>query len=122
LLAALKAQSEVALGSSIDVVSVTAPAMAAWQNSIPVNSVVNDALVLAELEPWSWEASDPEYLGEANTVLAANGRRICKDSGAILTTMTGCCALYILSGWLLLTSPSHRLLGVPIVRPTRSGR
>ncbi|KAJ9145321.1 hypothetical protein NKR23_g5287 [Pleurostoma richardsiae] len=57
LLAALKAQSEVALGSSIDVVSVTAPAMAAWQNSIPVDSVVNDALVLAELEPWSWEAS-----------------------------------------------------------------
>ncbi|KAL2126164.1 hypothetical protein VTI74DRAFT_1576 [Chaetomium olivicolor] len=78
LVAALKAESEAALGSPITIVSVTAPWVAAWEDDIPVDSVVNDALTSAGLEPWTWESTWPIYLGETNAVLAANGRRHCR--------------------------------------------
>ncbi|KAK3299895.1 uncharacterized protein B0H64DRAFT_379382 [Chaetomium fimeti] len=79
LVTALKAESEAALEARIDVVSVTAPWVAAWENDIPVDSVINDALVSAGLKPWTWEASGPIYLSEPSGVLAANGHRLCKE-------------------------------------------
>ncbi len=78
LVAALKAESEAALKSPITIVSVTAPWVAAWQDDIPVDSTVNDALTSAGLEPWTWESTWPIYLGETNSVLAANGRQHCR--------------------------------------------
>ncbi len=78
LVAALKAESEAALGSAIAIVSVTAPWVAAWEDDIPVDSVVNDALAATGLAPWTQEATWPIYLGEVNAVLAANGRQHCR--------------------------------------------
>ncbi|KAK4235264.1 hypothetical protein C8A03DRAFT_17965 [Achaetomium macrosporum] len=79
LVAALKAESGPALQGRIDAVSVTAPWVAAWENDIPVDGVVNDALVVAGLTPYTWEASGPIYLSETSAVLAANGRRLCRE-------------------------------------------
>jgi hypothetical protein len=79
LVTALKAESEAALQARIDVVSVTAPWIAAWEADIPVDSAFNDALVSAGLKPWTWEASGPIYLSEPSGVFAANGRRLCKE-------------------------------------------
>ena len=86
MVAALKAESEAALGSPITIVSVTAPWVAAWADYIPVDSAVNDALTSAGLEPWTLEASWPIYLGEANAVLAANGRWHCRERWCGLPT------------------------------------
>jgi hypothetical protein len=79
LVAALKAESEAVLQDRIGAVAVTAPWVPAWEDAIPVDSAVNDALVFAGLEPWTWEASGPIYLSETSAVLAANGRRLCKE-------------------------------------------
>ncbi|KAK4232739.1 hypothetical protein C8A03DRAFT_20030, partial [Achaetomium macrosporum] len=68
-----------ALQARIDTVSVTAPWVAAWEGDIPVDSVVNDALVAAGLAPYTWEASDPIHLSETSAALAANTRRLCRD-------------------------------------------
>ena len=78
LVAALKVESETALGSAITVVSVAAPWVAAWEDDIPVDSAINDALASTGLNPWTWEASWPIYLAEANALLAVNGRRHCR--------------------------------------------
>lgn len=79
LVTALKAESEAALEARIDIVSVTAPWIAAWENDIPADSAFNDALVSAGLKPWTWEASGPIYLSQPSGVFAANGRRLCKE-------------------------------------------
>ncbi|KAL2138357.1 hypothetical protein VTI28DRAFT_6955 [Corynascus sepedonium] len=79
LVTALKAESQAALQACIDVVSVTAPWIAAWENDIPVDSAFNDALESAGLETWTWGATGPIYLSEPSGVLAANGRRLCKE-------------------------------------------
>ncbi|KAH8744372.1 hypothetical protein F5883DRAFT_529919 [Diaporthe sp. PMI_573] len=80
MVAALKAESEAALGGrAIDSAAVTAPWMAAWDGQAPSNSVINDVLVLVGIEPVSWEGSHPIYLGETNSLLAANKRRLCLD-------------------------------------------
>lgn len=79
MVAALKSESERTLQTRIETAAVTAPWMAVWDNWIPGDSVVNDALVLAGLEPIDWMANEPIYLGETNAVLAANGRFICKE-------------------------------------------
>ncbi len=78
LVAALKVESEAALGSAITVVSVAAPWVAAWEHDIPVDSTVNDALTSTGLKPWTWESSWAIYLADTNAVLAANGRWHCR--------------------------------------------
>lgn len=79
MMAELKSESEMALRTNIQTVAVTAPWMAAWDSQIPDDSVINTALVLAGLEPIEWGANEPIYLGEINTVLAANNRELCKE-------------------------------------------
>ncbi|KAK3898927.1 hypothetical protein C8A05DRAFT_46875 [Staphylotrichum tortipilum] len=79
LMAALKAESEAALGTPIATVSVSAPWVAAWEEDFPVDSVVNDALAASGLAPWTLEASWPIYMGEVNAVLAANGLQHCRQ-------------------------------------------
>lgn len=51
LVSALKVEAEVALPSRIAIVTVTAPWVAVWNDDIPADNAVNDALVLAALEP-----------------------------------------------------------------------
>ena len=77
--AALKAESEAALGRAIDSAAVTAPWMPSWQDDVPYDSIINDVLVLVGIEPVNWEASDPTYLGETNSLLAANKRQLCPN-------------------------------------------
>lgn len=55
MITALKTASETALQTQIEAVVVTAPWMLAWVSQIPDHHpdfVVNDALLLAGLEPW----------------------------------------------------------------------
>lgn len=89
LIVALKEASEVALRTRINTAAIAAPRMAAWQDVIPVDSTVNNALVLAGLEPYDWEASTPPYLAEVNAVLASNGRRICRERWCFLDDDSG---------------------------------
>ncbi|PNY28366.1 Uncharacterized protein TCAP_01711 [Tolypocladium capitatum] len=89
LLRALKDASEAALQTRINTASVAAPQMAAWQDVIPVDSTVNNALVLAGLEPYDWEATDPSYLTEVNALLASDGRQICKEQWCFLDDDSG---------------------------------
>lgn len=78
--AALKAESEAALGGrAIDSAAVTAPWVASWDGQVPSNSIIHDVLVLVGIEPVSWEGSHPMYLGETNSLLAANKLRLCLD-------------------------------------------
>lgn len=78
--AALKAESEAALGGSAIVsAAVTAPWMAAWDGQIPSKSTINEVLVKVGIEPVSWEIGHPMYLGETNSLLAANQRQLCLD-------------------------------------------
>lgn len=79
IVASLKAKSEAVLGHTIDSAAVTAPWIASWKDDIPYDSMVNDVLALAGIEPVSWEASNPTYLGEANSLLAANKRLLCPE-------------------------------------------
>ncbi|POR36283.1 Uncharacterized protein TPAR_03533 [Tolypocladium paradoxum] len=89
LVRALKDASEAALQTRINTPSVAAPRMAAWQDVIPVDSAANNALVLAGLEPYDWEASNPPYLIEVNAVLASNGRQICRERWCFLDDDSG---------------------------------
>jgi hypothetical protein len=77
MVAALK-ESGAALGSPIATVSVTALWVAVWSEDIPVDSAVHDVLGLLG-SPGRFEATWPIYLGEALTVLAANGRQYYKE-------------------------------------------
>ena len=52
MVAALKAASETALQIQIKAVAITAPWITAWDNQPLSNSIVNDALLLADLRPW----------------------------------------------------------------------
>jgi len=63
MIVALKTASETALQTQINAVAVTAPWMAAWDNQIPADSVINDALLLTGLKPWSRWADAENYLG-----------------------------------------------------------
>lgn len=77
---ALKAESEAALGGSAIVsAAVTVPWMAAWDGQVPSNSIINEVLMQIGIEPVSWEAGHPMYLGETNSILAANKRELCLD-------------------------------------------
>lgn len=83
MITALKAASEAALQTQIEAVVVTAPWMLAWVSQIPDHHpdfVVNDALLLAGLEPWPTDywLNEENYLGEINTVLASEDRWACK--------------------------------------------
>lgn len=83
MITALKAASEAALQTQIEAVVVTAPWMLAWVSQIPDHHpdfVVNDALLLAGLEPWPTDYwfNEENYLGEINTVLASEDRWACK--------------------------------------------
>lgn len=78
--AALKAKSETALGGyAIVSAAVTAPWIAAWDGQIASDSIINDVLVLVGIEPVTWEGTDPIYLGETNSLLAASKRWLCLD-------------------------------------------
>ncbi|OBT92806.2 hypothetical protein VE01_09064 [Pseudogymnoascus verrucosus] len=81
MVAALKTASEAALQIQIQVeaVAVTAPWMAALDNQLPTDSVINDALLLADLEPWTLWADGEIYLGEVNTILVSEDRSVCKN-------------------------------------------
>lgn len=81
MVAALKTASEAALQIQIQVeaVAVTAPWMAALDNQLPTDSVINDALLLADLEPWTLWADGEIYLGEVNTILMSEDRSVCKN-------------------------------------------
>ncbi|OBT78670.1 hypothetical protein VF21_02251 [Pseudogymnoascus sp. 05NY08] len=81
MVAALKTASEAALQIQIQVeaVAVTAPWMAALDNQLPTDSVINDALLLADLEPWTLRADGEIYLGEVNTILVSEDRSVCKN-------------------------------------------
>lgn len=80
MIAALKAESEAALGGSAIVsAAVTAPWMAAWDGQVPSNSIINEVLMQVGIEPVSWEVGHPMYLGETNSLLAANQRQLCLD-------------------------------------------
>lgn len=78
MIVALKTASETALQTRVKAAAVTAPWVAAWDNQIPADSVLNDALLLAGLEPWSRWADAENYLGEINAALAGEERWICK--------------------------------------------
>ncbi|OAA59192.1 NMT1/THI5-like protein [Niveomyces insectorum RCEF 264] len=65
-------------GAVVDTVAIAAPYVPAWADSLPSDSVVNDALVLAGLRPRTYESSDPVYLVETSAVLADSGLRTCK--------------------------------------------
>ncbi|KAK3988010.1 hypothetical protein QBC44DRAFT_330274 [Cladorrhinum sp. PSN332] len=78
MIVALKTASEAALQTKVKAVAVTAPWVAAWDNQIPADSVANDALHLAGLEPWSRWADAQIYLGEINAALASEERWTCQ--------------------------------------------
>ncbi|KFY48734.1 hypothetical protein V495_01072 [Pseudogymnoascus sp. VKM F-4514 (FW-929)] len=83
MITALKTASEAALQTQIEALVVTAPWMLAWVSQIPDHHpdfVVNDALLLAGLEPWPTDYwfNEENYLGEINTVLASEDRWACK--------------------------------------------
>ncbi len=88
LVAALKVESEAALGSPITTVSVTAPWVGDWQDELPTDSVVNDALASAGLKPWTMEARWPVYLGEAGAVHAANGKWHCQHQSCGISNLS----------------------------------
>lgn len=76
----LRAASEAALGQGLgNTVAITAPWMAIWQDELPSDSTVNEALRLAGLGRAPLGIMSPIYISETNAVLAANGRRICQD-------------------------------------------
>lgn len=78
MIAALKKASEAALQTKIKTVTLTAPWMAVWDNQIPGDSVVNDALHLAGLEPLSFWVDDTIYLGEVSAALGSEDRWTCQ--------------------------------------------
>ena len=80
MIVSLRAASEAALGQGLgNTVSITAPWMAIWQDDLPSDSTVHEALRLAGLGPAPLGIMSPTYISETNAVLVANGRRICQD-------------------------------------------
>ncbi|KAK0638991.1 hypothetical protein B0T16DRAFT_235591 [Cercophora newfieldiana] len=81
MVAALKTASEATLQTQIKAVAVTAPWVDAWDGQNHDDSVINDALLLAGLEPWKgrWEEAR-DYLGEANAALASERRWLCQNN------------------------------------------
>ncbi|KAH7305469.1 hypothetical protein B0I35DRAFT_464738 [Stachybotrys elegans] len=78
--ALLKAQSEAALGGlPIHWAAVTVPWMAAWDGQASYGSTINQVLVLVGMEPVSWEASYPSYLGDTSSLLASDKRWACQE-------------------------------------------
>ncbi|QYT04036.1 hypothetical protein H0G86_010971 [Trichoderma simmonsii] len=79
MLRSLRVASEATLGGPLPATVVfTAPYMRAWyQQERLLDGLLQRARILAGLKPVTIENMDPVYLGETNTVLAANGRRIC---------------------------------------------
>ncbi|KAK0756823.1 hypothetical protein N5P37_010341 [Trichoderma harzianum] len=79
MLRSLRIASEATLGGPLPATVVfTAPYMRAWyQQERLLDGLLQRARILAGLKPVTIENMDPVYLGETNTVLAANGRRIC---------------------------------------------
>ncbi|TPX08021.1 uncharacterized protein E0L32_010352 [Thyridium curvatum] len=78
MIQALKAASEESLGVSIESVGVTIPWVAAWDNQVASDSVVNDALRLAGLSPQDHWSNEQIYLSEVNTAFASEGQWLCK--------------------------------------------
>ncbi|KAK4200587.1 hypothetical protein QBC40DRAFT_279630 [Triangularia verruculosa] len=85
MIVALKTASEIALQTQVKAVAVTAPWIAAWDNRMPYDSVVKDALSLAGLELWDnpWEEAG-HYLGEIGAALASEERWICRRNWCAL--------------------------------------
>jgi hypothetical protein len=81
MIAALKKQSEATLQALLETVSLSAPCMMWWADDISTDCDLNDALVLAGLQPRTYETSHPLYLGELHTVMAANNRWLCPPFG-----------------------------------------
>ncbi|KAK4060358.1 hypothetical protein Trihar35433_10222 [Trichoderma harzianum] len=79
MLRSLRIASEATLGAPLPATVVfTAPYVRAWQHEEALlDGLLQRARILAGLKPVTIENMDPVYLGETNTVLAANGRRIC---------------------------------------------
>lgn len=79
MLRSLRIASEAALGAPLPATVVfTVPYVRAWQHEEALlDGLLQRARILAGLKPVTSENMDPVYLGETNTVLAANGRRIC---------------------------------------------
>ncbi|KKP00854.1 hypothetical protein THAR02_07032 [Trichoderma harzianum] len=79
MLRSLRIASEATLGAPLPATVVfTAPYVRAWQREETLlDGLLQRARILAGLKPVTIENMDPVYLGETNTVLAANGRRIC---------------------------------------------
>ncbi|KYK60604.1 hypothetical protein DCS_01741 [Drechmeria coniospora] len=81
MLIPLRTASEAVLGAPLPAtVVITAPYITAWRHEeTEDSSFVERARKLAGLRPLTVDNMDPVYLGEANSVLAANGREICPD-------------------------------------------
>lgn len=69
----------------MEVVAVAAPWVAAWDSQAPADSVINDALWLADLEPVNLSAISESYLGEINTMLVCEERGLCKNTRVQVT-------------------------------------
>ena len=79
MIVALNTASETVLQTQAKAVAVTAPWIAAWDNRMPYDSVIKDALSLAGLELWGYPWEDAgHYLGEIGAALASEDRWICK--------------------------------------------
>ncbi|KAJ4857554.1 hypothetical protein T069G_08451 [Trichoderma breve] len=81
MLRSLRIASEATLGAPLPATVVfTAPYVRAWQHEEALlDGLLQRARILAGLKPVTIENMDPVYLGETNTVLAANRRRICPN-------------------------------------------
>jgi hypothetical protein len=81
MLVALRTASEAILGAPLPAaVVITAPYMIAWNYEETLHSnFVARARKLAGLTHVKVESMTPFYLGEANTILAANGHMLCPD-------------------------------------------
>lgn len=81
MLIALRTTSEAILGAPLPAtVVITAPYIIAWSHEETLHtSFVARARKLAGLRPVQVESMAPAYLSEANTVLAANGHKLCPD-------------------------------------------
>lgn len=77
--AALKADTKATLGGqALGMVAVTTPWQEVWRDDDTLQSNLYDALVVAGVEPWTYElGGGPLYWGEINTALGANGRWLC---------------------------------------------
>ncbi|KAK9434602.1 LysM domain protein [Metarhizium brunneum] len=81
MLIALRTSSEAVLGAPLPAtVVITAPYIIAWSYEETLQiSYIKRAQKLAGLRTVKMESMTPVYLGEANTILAANRRMLCPD-------------------------------------------